>query len=363
MVTLKQVAAEAGVSTSTASAALRGLDIVRPATARKIVEVANRLDYHINVPARALRSGRTGIYTLIVPDIENQYYAKLANSLAYELLSGGKRLIIQVSQYDKDKELQQIRELNPSLCDGLFIVSNHSTGREVREVAGSNRSVLMFDDMSAATDACYDSIETPAQAGMYAMIHHLVEECGRRRVGIVGTYHESDEVRPALAVALRQDRYDFAYHALESYGLAGDDAFIASDWGFQAGVEVAHRIVGERLQYDALCCMNDELALGVMRGLAECGVNVPDDVAVTGFDGILGGAFVTPTLTTVAVDFAGMAQTAMHMMENQIARRENGEDDTLPRRTIIGFQLLKRESTLGRTASTGFTTAHGAPTA
>lgn len=73
MVTLKQVAAEAGVSPSTASAALRGMDIVRPDTAKKVLETAARLNYQTNLSARALRSGRSDTFTLIIPDLENQY--------------------------------------------------------------------------------------------------------------------------------------------------------------------------------------------------------------------------------------------------------------------------------------------------
>lgn len=104
--------------------------------------------------------------------------------------------------------------------------------------------------------------------------------------------------------------------------------------------------------YDALCCMNDELALGVLRGLAECGVHVPDDVAVTGFDGVPTGSYTMPTLSTVAVDFNSMARTAVAMMQDQIERDDADHVESMPRHVIVGFQLLKRESTLGRNIST-----------
>lgn len=354
MVTLKQVAAEAGVSPSTASAALRGMDIVKPDTARKILDAAARLNYQINIPARTLRSGRSDTYTLIVPDLENQYYAKLANSLSYELLTRGKRLIIQVSRYNRELELQQVRATNASICDGMFVCSANSSASDIRDASGGKCPVIMFDDMSAGADSCYDSIDTPSQAGMYAAIRHLVDDRHRRRVGVVGSA-TNGVPRGSLGFILRQNRYGYAVQALESYGLADEHTLVAADWGFLSGVEVAHRLVDEGMRYDALCCMNDELALGVMRGLAECGVNVPDEVAVTGFDGVLAGEYTTPTLTTVAVDFNGMAQTAVQMIQESAQHQDDGTP-AMPRRVIVGFQLAKRESTMGRTASTGFTT-------
>ncbi|MCT6810307.1 MAG: LacI family transcriptional regulator, partial [Bifidobacterium sp.] len=157
MVTLKDVADAAGVSPSTASAALRGMDIVKPLTRRKVIRQAQRLHYSTNVSARALRSGRSGIFTLIVPDLENGYYARLANSLSNRLFARNLKLIIQVSQYDKAKELRQIQELRSSMCDGLFVCSTHNSAREIQQVA-NGLPVLLFDDMSVQNQACYDSI-------------------------------------------------------------------------------------------------------------------------------------------------------------------------------------------------------------
>ncbi|RSX54655.1 LacI family DNA-binding transcriptional regulator [Bifidobacterium samirii] len=355
MVTLKQVAAEAGVSTSTASSALRDLDIVRPETKRRVIEAANRLDYRINTSARALRSGRSDIFIAIIPDLDNQYYARFANALSNALSDRGKRLILQISRYDGDTELRQIRSIDPSTCDGLFVCSIANSGKVLHDAAGSI-PVLMFDDMSGTADAYYDSIETPGQGGTAAAINHLVNECGRRRIGVVGALADRHD-DGSLARALRTNRCNFALQALRSHGLADERSLIACDWSVDAGIDMAHRLAAQGMPYDALCCMNDELALGIMRGLAEEGINVPDAVAVTGFDGITSGSYTTPTLTTVAVDFEGMAQTGTAMMEQQVERlAANDTTPIMPQRVIVGFQLLKRESTLGRTATTGFTT-------
>lgn len=355
MVTLKDVALKAGVSPSTASAALRGLDIVKPETSQRVLKTAEKLNYQINLAARSLRSGRSDTFSLIVPDLETNYYARLANSMASELSNHGLRLVVQLSRYIKERELEQIRQLNAANCDGLFVCSVASTGKDIAKVAG-NIPVLLFDDMSGPSEQCFDSIETPSQTGSFTAIRHLID-CGRERIAIVGaTPHELDTA-PSLGATLRQNRHHFALQALREYGRPTQDVLITSDWSIEAGKQAAYDLVERGIPFDALYCMNDETALGVIRGFAECGVNVPDDVAVIGFDGINPGTYTTPTLSTIAIDFAGMAQTALTMMQNQISLRESdAENQTMPRRVIVGYQLMKRESTMGRTATTGFTT-------
>ena len=345
MVTLKEVAQKAGVSPSTASAALRDMDIVKPDTAKRVQDAAQKLNYRTNLSARALRSGHSGIFTLIIPDLDNDYYSKLANSLASELFVKDRKLIIQLSKYNKRKELEQLSQLTSSMCDGVFICSTKNTGKDISE-AVHGHPVIMFDDMSGESDEYFDSIETPSQTGMYTAISHLVE-CGRKHIGVVGCFDQPQR-RPSLGRTLRQNRYNFALEAIRSYGLRDEDALIEADWTIESGRKTAHDIVRRGLTFDAFCCMNDELALGVIRGLLECGVDVPPDVAVTGFDGINAGTYSTPTLTTLAVDFTGMAQTSINMMEMQIARDCERPHDVMPRRVIVGYQLLTRESTMGR---------------
>ena len=249
MVTLKDVANKAGVSMSTASAAICGKDIVKPETMQRVLEAANRLSYRTNLSARALRSGKSDIFTMIVPDLETQYYAKMANSMAKALAPEQKHLIVQISQYDKDKERELVRQITPSTCDGVFICSTQSSGADIHAVAGSI-PVLMFDDMSNDIEAYYDSIETPSQTGMYAIIKHLVE-CGRRKIGIVGTT-TSNIRKISLSTTLRQNRCIYAYQAMQSYGLDTSKAYIQSDWGVGAGIQIAHDLVRQGMCYDEL---------------------------------------------------------------------------------------------------------------
>ena len=195
----------------------------------------------------------------------------MANAMSNVLTADKKRLVVQISMYDSQRELDQIRQIDPSTCDGLFICSTHSSGKDIRSAAG-DLPVLMFDDMSTDPEACYDSIETPSQTGMYAAIKHLAER-ERKTIGIVGTLGKSAEAEHSLSVTLRQTRYAYAYQALGAYGLNTDNAYIQSDWSVEAGIEVAHKLAASGMQYAD--------AVHHRRGFRRHGANRGDDDAAT----------------------------------------------------------------------------------
>ena len=97
-----------------------------------------------------------------------------------------------------------------------------------------------------------------------------------------------------------------------------------------------------KCKYDGLYCLNDGIALGILRGLADDGVSVPGDVRVIGFDGLSQSMYSVPTLTTVATDFKGMADTALTLLMRRI---ENLDDEFFPQTVTVGYKLIEREST------------------
>ena len=114
------------------------------------------------------------------------------------------------------------------------------------------------------------------------------------------------------------------------------------------GMRLQERILAARsghggTEFDGACCANDFAAFGVIRGLADRGLRVPQDVKVIGFDGVTSGSYTTPALSTIQVDFTQLAKFSVDMLSERI---DHGTDEALPpRRAIIGYQLVDREST------------------
>ncbi len=357
MTTLKEVARQAGVSPSTASAAIRGLEIVNPKTAKKVINAAQKLHYSVNLPARALQTGHTGILSLVVPGMSNDFYAQLADALSNEASANGYSLVTQLTGYNTDKELGLSRQASLSLSDGLFICNTQNTSRQLRRTTGDDFPLILIDDFSGEGHGNCDFIFSPSQEGILAILRHLVQT-GRRRIAIVGIDAKNVNHHTDGSKGMNEGQYSqinrgiYAAQALESLGLPHDDSvFIPSAWGSSAGRtigrEYAQRVrSGQCEPFDAMDCLNDALALGLIRGLEDGGLSVPDDVAVTGFDGARTGELSYPSLTTVAVDYVGLAKSAFTLMISRI-NNTTGQQ-ILPRTTIVGFRLEKRESTLGR---------------
>lgn len=349
MVTLKDVAAKAGVSPSTASGALRRLSYVRPETAERVLKAAQDLNYSTNVSARALRSGRTGILSLVIPTVDIPFYGRLVTAMEASVERHGYQLIIQQTRFEADRERQLIAQSDDTLSEGMFLLAAQTDSREVARLAGDHPTV-MFEDYS--TDIVIDSVNAPSTGGIDRAIRHLVGR-GRTRICVAGAtipLHAMSEVSSSSRA--RYERARSAVNAFDELGISGDCGAIDCDWGANGGTDVGHRIADTAtgrtndgrpagLRYDAVCCMNDDIALGVLRGLADRGVRVPEDVAVTGFDGIPQGEWSVPSLTTIALDYEGMAETAVAMM----LRKFGDNPVSMPQRVIAGFRLIERGST------------------
>jgi DNA-binding LacI/PurR family transcriptional regulator/signal transduction histidine kinase len=135
------------------------------------------------------------------------------------------------------------------------------------------------------------SVTVDGAEGMAAVVGHLVREHGRRRFAVIGGPASHPEA---------EDRLRAFRGALEEAGIGFDERLLASGTFLpESGSLAAQRLLESGLAFDALVCMNDRMALGALRALRRHGVQVPDEVAVVGFDGIEEGRFVTPPLTTV----------------------------------------------------------------
>lgn len=353
MATLKQVALQAGVSPSTASAALRGLDIVTPQTTKRVIKAADKLHYTTNIPARALQTGKTGILSLVVPSFDNGFYSLLAQNLSRAAMKSGNSLIIELTDYDMRREFNLSKQAGLSLSDGMIICNTQNSAQKIRQAVGSKFPLVVVDDLSGAEEGNCDFLYTPSRAGMFAVVHHLVEH-HLRNIAIVGisaeVIHNINNHTSDQGFHLQASRGMYAAQALEHYHLKHDDSvYIHAPWTIEAGIRVGWEYArsvrtNHRKPFNAFACLNDELALGVMRGLQSGGLKVPSDVAVTGFDGITEGSHSTPTLTTVAVDYAGLAQSIMQLISSRIAAPS--ASTILPRTVIVGFHLEERESTL-----------------
>jgi len=324
MATIHDVARLAGVSTSTVSRVLSRSRAVQPESARKVLAAAEQLGYRYNAVARALRTQRSGTIGMLVPQISNPFFPALVEAVERRLAREGLELFLCDSQRDVDVEARRLRALVERQVDGV-IISPYDLTASAPAVQALVGQLPIIQVDRRVDGALTDWVGVDDAAGFTQVVDHLVA-VGRRRTVFV-----SSELTNYSARA----RLDAVNAALRRHGLsAAQEPLLGHfevEWGIAAAGEVDLDAV------DGIVCGNDAIALGMLRGLRQRGVTVPNDVAVTGFDDIPFAAIADPPLTTVRQQWDAMADECVRLLLQPAAHG--------PRSIAITPSLQVREST------------------
>ncbi|MET0422911.1 MAG: LacI family DNA-binding transcriptional regulator, partial [Actinoplanes sp.] len=305
---LKEVAALAGVSVKTVSNVVNGYVHVSPETRARVQAAIEALGYVPNTSARRLRSGRSGVIALAVPELAWPYFAEMATRIARAADERGWALLIEQTEGLAERERAVISGARLREVDGL-IFSPVGLAAEDLGQPGEIPMVLLGERVQ---DGAADHVAIDGAAAAADATRHLTG-LGRRRIAAIGLQDES------YAVTARQRLAGYR-QALDEAGLPTGPARQMTVPGFRRrdGAAAMARLLDSGDPPDAVFCFNDLLALGALRTLLARGIAVPGDVAVIGFDNIEDGRFSTPTLSTVAPDVPRIAQLAVDLLAERL---------------------------------------------
>lgn len=328
--TVKDVARLAQVSPKTVSNVVNGSAPVSEAMRARVEAAMLELDYVPNLSARALRNGRSGLIALALPDLSTPYSAEMAHH--FVTLAGGRGLGVQVEEIalSGEREMQLIFRARAHLIDGLVL--NPVMLQNVTVQPGITLPPAVFIgevDQNVGDHVWVDNVTAARE-----LTQHLID-LGHRRIAIMGVMRSETS-------RLRLKGYRAA---LRSARIARDATLeIADDEWYPAGSYAATiRHLEQHTLPDAIVCMTDSIALGVLSALWTLGHRVPDDVSVVGYDNIADGAFAVPPLTTIDFDKPTYAATVLDLLEARIA------DPARPvQRVTTPHRLLVRASTASR---------------
>ncbi|HWD78890.1 MAG TPA: LacI family DNA-binding transcriptional regulator [Kribbella sp.] len=332
-VTMRDVAREAGVSPKTVSNVMNGYPYIREETRTKVLAAIDALGYRMNISARNLKSGRTGVIGLAVPELSLPYFGELADQVIVAADEHGLTVMIEQTGADRDRELTVLGRPRGHLVDGL-LYSPLGLGQEDIDQLKSNTPMVLLGERIFHSPVDHVMIDNvPATK---AAVEHLLA-IGRRRIAVLG-------VHPGEKVGTAAIRYGAYAETLTEHGLevSAELAFPAGRWHRSTGAEATERLLASGLEFDAILGLNDTLALGALRVLGRHGIRVPDDVALAGFDNIDEASYSTPSLTTVDPGRAEIARTAVDLLVRRMAG-----DDSEHQEIAARHELHIRESTLG----------------
>lgn len=295
------------------------------------------LNYQPNLLARSLRNGRTGVITLLIPQIAVSYFGELAHEIVEHASSLGITVLIDETGGDPTRELALLTvAARSSQVDGVLL---SSLGLDEHDLAQlhSTVPVVLLGERTATSVLDHVGIDNVRAA--QDAVDHLIAD-GRTRIAALGGNNgESDSTS-----RLRFSGYHLALLAAGlTAGLTDDDDDLyarTDDYTPQNAGAAVDALMARALPPDAIFCFSDELAMGTLRRLHELGVRVPRDVAVIGFDDVEQSRFTIPTLTSVSPDKRAVARAALDLLLERI------DGSTAPPRDIrIPHVIVPREST------------------
>ncbi|MCI2957704.1 LacI family transcriptional regulator [Agromyces atrinae] len=334
--TLHDVAKLAGVSIKTVSNVVNAYPHVRPATRERVQAAIDELGYQPNISARSLRSGRSGVIGLVLPELSLSYFAELADAVIAEAEKHGLVVLIEKTGASRDHEIAVLSSPRMRLTDGLIFSPLGMGQEDVAHLAVDYPLVLLGERIFGGP---VDHVTMRNVEAARAATESLIA-AGRRRIAVIGA-HEGEVVGSA---ALRLAGYE---EALTAAGIALDPELVTFTtlWHRANGAASMRELVQSGTPFDAVFGLNDALALGALRVLQEEGLRVPEDVAVIGFDDIEESAFTVPSLSSIDPGRTQIAAEAVEILVRRIG--EGGGRPSEPREVLVDFAVVERESTRG----------------
>lgn len=333
--TLHDVARIAGVSIKTVSNVVNDYPHVRAATRERVLSAIAELDYRPNLSARGLRSGKTGVIGLAIPELRQNYFAELADTIIRSARRHNVDVVIDQTGATREGELAILSGKRLRLTDGILFSPERLGQEDIHLLDVKFPLVLLGERMFGGPT---DHVTMHNVESARAATEHLLE-IGRRRIAVIGAHPINQSDIRSANLRIRGYR-----EALEAAGLSYDPTLVrvAAPWHRENGAAAMRGLLEEGLPFDAVFTLNDTLGMGALRALGEAGVRVPQDVAVIGFDNIDEARFSVPSLSSVEPGRDQIAQVAVDLLIERI--HEKG-DRKPPREILADFHIVRREST------------------
>jgi len=329
MVTMREVAEEAGVSQSTVSFVLnnRRASNISDETRERVRKVASRLGYSPNRIARALALGRTEMIGLWIRSLHSTYYTQFVhdidnviNQSAYKLMVSRNVAVAGLRPEDQDFPVSSV--------DGIIAVDIPGTVEHFQR----DHARIPLVQVGTHHHPVGDFVIVELASATRAAIDHL-HAIGRRRIAYL-----VDAPTLAVGVGERLDMYRSRMRDFEQ-----PEIIIATDGqSSQLAYEAALRELRPGVDIDAIMCLNDDMAAGVNRALHELGIRIPDDIALVGCDDVTISEYLHPALSTIEHPSSRVCSLAWEFLHNRIRT-----PDLPPQQVVLAAKFIPRASTEG----------------
>jgi len=286
---LEEVAKKARVSAATVSRVLNNVDSVKASTRERVMKAVRDLRYHPNLHARNLAGGKSRTLGMIASNMENPFFFDIFRKLESEAHRRGYEVVVANTDYRAEQLVSSIRLMLERRVAGLAVIVSEMQPAVIEELAESKLPVVFAD--VGTPRANITNIRVNYAKGVEKVVEYL-HSLGHRRMVFID-HHGS--LRPI------SERKKAFLNAVAGYSPAVEFQTAAGEDGPDGGRQAARDLLAGGFRPTAIICVNDFMAIGVLRELRDQGLRVPQDVCVTGFDNIKLSEFCYPPLTTVHI--------------------------------------------------------------
>jgi DNA-binding LacI/PurR family transcriptional regulator len=287
--TLEDVARRAKVSTATVSRVLNNVGQVKDTTVERVMQAVEDLKYYPNLNARMLAGGPNRTLGMIVSNLENPFFLDIFRTLEADAHRRGYDVLVANTDYRPQQLVSSVKMMLGRGVSGLAVVVSENKPSLIRELSGSNLPVVFYD--VGAAKANITNIKVDYRMGMQRIVEYLYG-LGHRRMAFIGHHTTLEPLGDRKATFLE---------VAAEYAPRLKVMTVASADGPIGGQNGAREILTSGFRPTAVVCVNDFMALGVLREMHERRIKVPEEVSVTGFDDIGLAEYVSPALTTAHI--------------------------------------------------------------
>lgn len=302
---IKVVAKRANVSIATVSRTINDPAKVSPETAERVRRAIADLNFYPNTNARALGSGRSSLYGLIISDITNPFFPELVKAFEDIAVAHGQEVLIANTNYDPERLNHCVARMMQRKVDGVAVMTSEMDDQLIEVF--SRRGVPLVFLETGRPGPRISCIGIDYSAGIELAMHHLTG-LGHHRIAFISG--------PLRLASARMRHQAYMESTLRDHLDANPNLIQEGTHGVEGGKAAMERIFASGARPTAVLGSNDLTAIGAMGAIADRGLRIPEDISVIGFDNIQLSAYTMPPLTTVALPRAEIANAAFRALFN-----------------------------------------------
>jgi DNA-binding LacI/PurR family transcriptional regulator len=328
---IREIAKRARVSTATVSRAINRVPTVNPQLAKRVWNVIEELGYYPNTQARALVSGRSRIFGLIVSEMTNPFFPEIVQVFETIAVQHHYEILLTSTANDPKRMESSVRRMIERRVEGVAVMT-FGMEEVLLEDLKLRKVPLVFVDVGPPRPRV-SNIRIDYLNGIRQAVQHLAALRHEKIAFITGPLR----LKSALA------RKQACLRSMQEIGLESDpELIIEGDHTMEGGMAAFTRLLAGPVQPTAVLCSNDMTAIGVMRESHDAGISIPRELSLVGFDDIRLAQFVLPPLTSVQMSQAELARLAFNALLAEVERETPAPNGT---EYVLKTNLVLREST------------------